>query len=94
MLYWIIGLIGGVITLYALHRLGLWMDKKGWFYYRTSSKSGSTTAAVGAALQSVQSIYEPEVRYELEERQEQIEQDDGDLPVDPDECFEEPKERK
>ena len=93
MLYWILGLIGTAVLLYSLHRLGLWMDRKGWLYYRTSSSSGSGSAALGSALQSVQSIYEPQVRYELESRQEQIEQDEEDLPVDPDEYFRDPTSR-
>lgn len=58
--------------LYGLHRLALWMEGRGWIYYKTS---GSSTARTSAFL-SVQSILEPGKQYVLEEKIRQ--QDDSD----------------
>jgi hypothetical protein len=58
--------------LYGLHRLALWMEGRGWIYYKTS---GSSTARTNAFL-SFQSILEPGKQHVLEERLRQ--QDDAD----------------
>ena len=68
------------VGLYALHRLGLWMEKKGWLYYRRSGHGSAT----GNALQELHSILEPGQRYGAEVRKhleiKQEEDDSGDPP--------------
>lgn len=59
---WAIAIILG---LYGLHRLGLWMEERGWIYYRRKHGSSGTLAD---ALLEVQAIMEPSKRYVLEER--------------------------
>lgn len=71
-----------IAALYALHRLALWMERKGWIYYR---KQGDGSAA-GNALMEIQSIFEPASRHgvEVRKRQEQREEEEGSgAPPDP-----------
>lgn len=68
----------GCVALYAVHCLLLWMERKGWVYYRHARGSGS----LGNVFLPVQAIYQPEVNYVLEERaRDDAEQDEsGDPP--------------
>lgn len=72
-------LIAVALALYALHRLALWMESRGWLYYR-KHKRGS--AAMGSVMLEIQSFYRPSVEHVIEQRQEeQREEDDsGDRP--------------
>ena len=72
-----VALIGAL--LYALHRLGLWMEERGWIYYKKRGSSG----ALSSAFLEVQSILEPGKRYELEiQRKDDAEdQESGDPPT-------------
>jgi thiosulfate reductase cytochrome b subunit len=37
-LAWACTVVLGAAALYALHRLALWLDDRGWLYYRRSSR--------------------------------------------------------
>jgi hypothetical protein len=76
---WIFVALAFAAALYALHRLFLWMEFKGWIYYKNRKASPGTRAS--AALE-IQSLLEPEKRHVLKIQQEQhVEQDDaGDPP--------------
>jgi len=37
-LAWACTVVVGAVALFALHRLGLWLDDRGWLYYRRSSR--------------------------------------------------------
>lgn len=50
-------------VLFALHRLALWMERRGWLYYTHSRPSSST---LGSAFLEVQSLVEPGKRIVLE----------------------------
>ena len=80
---WIIVLILTPPALYALHRIALWMEGRGWIYYKTS---GSPSTRANAFL-SVQQILEADKRHVVEERIRQADYrsdaDSGD-PPDPD----------
>jgi hypothetical protein len=68
-------------ALYALHRLALWMEERGWLYYR--HKRGSS-GALGAAFLEVQALLEPANRHVLEiRRDEASEGDESGGPPDP-----------
>ena len=68
-------------ALYALHRLALWMESRGWIYYR--HKRGSS-GSLGSAFLEVQALLEPANRHVLEIRgDEQPEADDAAGPDDP-----------
>lgn len=71
--------LGTIVALYGLHRLGLWMEERGWVYYW--HKRGTGTAA-GNAFITMQSFVEPEVRDAYAARDEQQEQDHSDDPLD------------
>lgn len=52
-------------SLYCLHRIAVWAERRGWIYYR--AKRGSS-GALGNALLEVHAIVEPSARHVLEER--------------------------
>ncbi|HPT25120.1 MAG TPA: hypothetical protein PLZ95_01800 [Bryobacteraceae bacterium] len=68
-----------VVGLYALHRLALWMESRGWIYYM---KSGGHSTRAGSAMLEIQQLLEPSKRHVIEIRQEQREEEDsaGDPP--------------
>lgn len=72
-----VGVAGAI--LYALHRLGLWMEARGWIYYRDKRASGG---AMGSAFLELQSMLEPGARHVLEIRQNEKAEDteSGDPP--------------
>lgn len=73
--------MGAVPALYALHRLGLWMEARGWIYYRRK-RGGS--GSLGAAFLEVQSMLEPSKKHVLEiSRKDESEDDDSGDPPEP-----------
>jgi len=50
-------------ALYALHRLCLWMESRGWIYYR---KSGGYSTRAGSAMLEIQSLLQPEKKHLIE----------------------------
>ena len=70
---WLPWLAGAVAVLYGLHRLGLWLDDRGWLYYRKSSRKGRMSLLLA-------SVIDPEARriLELQEKVQLEEDDDGD----------------
>jgi len=69
----------GVLSLWALHHLGLWLEQRGWLYYRDRKPSSS---AVGSAFLHIESFVRPAARHEIAVQQEQVVRDDesGDPP--------------
>lgn len=64
-----------VVGLLGLHRLALWMESRGWIFYR---KTRASSGALGSAFLEIQSIAQPEKKYVLEMRQDQrAERDDN-----------------
>jgi hypothetical protein len=63
-----IWIAGSGIALYAVHRLGLWMEERGWIYYQ---KRHATGGALGSAALNLQAILEPGARHVLEMKQEE-----------------------
>lgn len=77
----------GLAGLYGLHRMLLWMERRGWIYYwHKRASSGTYSAAAGAFLQDLNSIYAPETRYTVQEMQSVRvkENSDGEPDNDPD----------
>jgi hypothetical protein len=80
-------LVGGGIlavgtALYLLDRLLLWMERRGWVYWRKTKRS--TGPGMGNALLEIQSMVEPSARHVLEIRREVKEESPqpGDPPSD------------
>ena len=74
-------LVAVVVALYALHRLALWAEERGWIYYRRRAGRGT----LGSAFLEVQSLIEPGQHHVLEVmREEQVEEDDSGDPPSPD----------
>ena len=76
--YLIIAVALGV-AVYLLNKLLLWMESRGWIYYRRHAPSSSS---LGAAALEVQTLVDPSKRHVIEAKQSQKkEQDDsGDPP--------------
>jgi hypothetical protein len=71
-------------ALYALHRVALWAEARGWVYYMKSR--GSSTRA-GSAMLEVQQLLEPSKKHviEIKRNQRGVSDDQGE-PPDPDEA--------
>jgi len=74
------GILAIGIALVLLDRLLLWMERKGWVYWRKTTRS--TGPGVGNALLEIQSLVEPSARHVLELRREVKEEspEPGDPP--------------
>ncbi len=64
-------IVGGLVSWKGSHYLFLWMEKKGWIYYKTKP-SGS---GIGNALQELNSFMNPSVKEVLERKFDQKEED-------------------
>ncbi|MBT3271051.1 hypothetical protein HN371_28175 [Candidatus Poribacteria bacterium] len=57
----VIGVLALVaVGLFALDRLGLWLERRGWLYYRKTEGRGGS---IGNALVGMQSLVEPDKRH-------------------------------
>ncbi len=77
---WIVATVFGIaLALYGLHRLALWMESRGWIYYRKHKRG---TAAMGSVMLEIQSFYRPSVEHVIEQKEEERreEDDSGDKP--------------
>ena len=68
-----------VVALFLVDRIALWMESRGWIYWRHSKAS---PGALGNALLQVQSLLEPDRQALLEVRQDEHaeERESGDPP--------------
>ena len=80
-LFWILVCVAAAVILFALDRLALWMEARGWIYWRRSKHNPS--GALGNAFREVQSILEPEKGRAAEQRlhEEPSKSDTGEPPV-------------
>lgn len=65
MLVWI---VGSVVVIFLVHVVALWMEGKGWIYYRHKRASSS---ALGNAFLEVQTLVDPGKRLVLEAKREE-----------------------
>ncbi|HEX7707524.1 MAG TPA: hypothetical protein VF701_13800 [Thermoanaerobaculia bacterium] len=72
-------LLVAAAVLYALHRLLLWAEGRGWIYYWHKKAS---PRGIGNSALEVQSLLEPGTRHVLEARLEEVSDDEvaGDVP--------------
>ena len=61
-------------VLYTLHRICLWMESRGWIYYR---KSGDYATRAGSAMLEVQSLLQPEKKHVIEMKRDQKAESDA-----------------
>jgi hypothetical protein len=71
-LLWIAGIAAG---LFALDRLFLWMETKGWIYWRKVKRKGG---GLGAGLMTMNNVFDPSGHHLTEAQQEQVQEDDGE----------------
>ncbi len=72
-------ILGGVL----LHLLALWMERRGWIYYKHNAPSGTR---LGTAFLEIQSILEPNKKHIIEIKKADKKQNEeaGDEPDDAD----------
>ena len=73
-------IFGVAFILFILDRIALWMEARGWLYYRkTKHRPGGT---IGNALLEIHTMFEPAKRNILEERKQEKEEksEAGDPP--------------
>ena len=58
-----------LLGLFALDRLGLWMETRGWVYWRKLKPKGGGLAA---GLRAFHELVEPQVRHVVEDREERM----------------------
>ena len=63
------------VGIFCVDRLLLWMERRGWIYYRITRPDPRN---LGPAFLEVQSLFESEKKYILEEQVSQKEQDDDE----------------
>lgn len=59
---WVAGAAAG---LYGLHRLALWMERRGWIFYKHTRASSTSRSN---AFMQVQAMFEPRAEYIVEGR--------------------------
>ena len=74
---WAAAVVG---LLYALHRTALWMERRGWIFYKETKASSSS---MSNAFMQVQAMFEPAAEYVVERRRtDEVEETDaGDPPT-------------
>ncbi|HEU0093268.1 MAG TPA: hypothetical protein VFS78_14220 [Vicinamibacteria bacterium] len=77
----LIWMLIGAVAFYGLHRCALWMERRGWIYYR---KRHGSSGGLGTALLEMQAILEPSKRHVLEiRRSEDVADEDSSDPPKP-----------
>ncbi|HEY2586994.1 MAG TPA: hypothetical protein VGI81_14710 [Tepidisphaeraceae bacterium] len=59
--------LGVAVGLLVLDRVALWMEARGWIYWRRVKPKGG--GGVAAGLTAFQQLIEPQVRHVIEERE-------------------------
>lgn len=62
----LLGVLVVSAALLVLDRLGLWLESRGWIYYRKIPPKGG---GIAAGLRAFQGLIEPEVRHVQEDRE-------------------------
>lgn len=70
-------ILSTLVALFAFDRLMLWMERRGWIYWRRRHASPGT---LGRAMLEMQSMVEPQVGHQLEEEERSDEATPGDPP--------------
>jgi hypothetical protein len=71
--------VAGVAAMYALDRLALWMEDRGWIHYRKKHGSSGT---LSSAFLELEALLEPTKRHvvEIKRRDESEQYESGDPP--------------
>ncbi len=75
---WPLAILVVVLVLVALDRLALWMESRGWIYWRRNRKTPGG-GGMGGVLSEFQQLVEPSVRHVIEDKQERRARADDDL---------------
>ena len=75
-----VGLLAAVAILFVLDRVGLWMGKRGWIYWRKTKRESGTGGGAAGILTEFQKLVEPQTEHRIqvmEERRDQAEERKG-----------------
>jgi hypothetical protein len=77
MVMWIVVIVSVIILIAAADQLGLWLERKGWIYYRKKKGSGGNSSLSGGIVTQFQGIFDPQTHVleevQLEEEMTQVE---------------------
>ncbi len=78
----IIIILAGMVALYLLDQLGLWLERKGWLYYRRRKPE---SGIIGNSLQELNALLLPSNRHVIEVKQNEAiyKKSEADAPSDP-----------
>jgi hypothetical protein len=78
--FWILVVVFGGVVAFGGHRLLLWMELKGWIFYRNS---GNPSGALGNAFMALHSVFDSESGRAAEHRlhEEKEESESGEPPI-------------
>lgn len=70
---------GAIVALFVLDGVLLWLEKRGWIYWRRVKRK-SSGGGIGAGLNAMNTMFDPSARHAIEARKEQemVEDDNGD----------------
>ena len=72
----VVGVLAAIaVALWALHRLAVWAETRGWIYYRSRRGSSGT---LGNAFLEMQQMIEPSKRIVLEERRREVHEENDE----------------
>ena len=74
--------LGVLFLLILLDKFGLWLESKGWLYYR---KRKSNSSILGNSLQELNAIFMPSNRHVIEAKQNEVayKKHEADAPSEP-----------
>jgi hypothetical protein len=75
-LLWGLVIVGGVAALYGLHRLCLWLERRGLLYYRHKKPSSSAASC----LVALQKAFEPQTQNVLQIKDEKRHHSEEEAP--------------
>jgi hypothetical protein len=65
-LLWGLVIVGGAAAVHGLHRLCLWLEQRGWLYYKHKKSAGSAAGSLVALQQAL----EPQTRHVFQIKEE------------------------
>lgn len=70
----LIAICGIGLSLWLMHRLGLWMESKGWIYYKSKPKAGG---GFGNALDELNRCFRPSYQHVQEVKKKARKEESG-----------------
>jgi hypothetical protein len=73
---WCLIIVSGLAALYGFHRLALWLEERGWLFY----KHKKPTSSAASCFVALQQVLEPPVQHVLHVKEEKRNQAEEGVP--------------